>query len=185
MGTRVKISLLGLYGWDGSLFEDMSLPKQVDRDDFIFNLLAETGDLTAVYPDADFMKEAIKRWSATRIHTWERIANVLYEDYDPFINIKRDELREITQERDLKGTANANNKVNGWDSNTPQEQSRTETGSADTGTVKTTEHLHIEGDSAITDAQDVMHKEIAVRREYDLYRIIINEFKQRFCLMLY
>ena len=168
MGTRAKITLLGLYNWDNSLFDTISLPEQINKDDFVFNLLTETGDLTAVYPDADFMKEAIKRWSATRVHTWERIANVLYEDYDPFINIKRDELREITQERDLKGTGNANNKVNGWESSTPQEQSSTESESTDTGTVKTTEHLHIEGDSAITDAQDVMRKEVDVRLKYDL-----------------
>lgn len=185
MGTRAKISVLGLYDWDSTLFDNFSLPEQVDKSDLIFNLLAETGDLTAVYPDSDFMKEAIKRWSATRLHTWERIANVLYEDYDPFINIKRDEHREITQERNLRGTGNTTNTVNAWETENPQEQSASNNTSTDTGTVKTTEHLHIEGDSAITDAQDVMRKEVEVRLKYDLYRIIINEFKQRFCLMLY
>lgn len=181
MGTRAKISVLGLYNWDNTIFDGFSLPEQINKEDLVFNLLMETADLTTVYPDSEFMKEAIKRWSATRLHTWERLAGVFYEDYDPFINIKRDEHREITQERDLQGSAS--NKVNAWETSTPQEQSSTE--STDTGTVKTTEHLHIEGDSAITDAQDVMRKEVEVRLKYDMYRIIINEFKQRFCLMLY
>ena len=56
---------------------------------------------------------------------------------------------------------------------------------SDTGTVTTTEHFHVEGDSAITDAQDVAKKEFNLRDEYNLYNYIINDFKNRFCLLVY
>ena len=181
MASRTKISLLGLYNWDNSIFDGLKLPSDLNKDDFINNLLMEAAELTILYPDSDFMKKAISNWSNIRLHTWERIAQVLYEDYQPFINIKRDEVRTITQERDLMSTGNT--KVNAWETETPQDQNSSET--TDTGIVTTTETFHVEGDSAITDAQDVLRKEIDARLTYDMYKIIIEEFKQRFCLLIY
>lgn len=185
MAWRSKLSLLGLYNWDNTIFDGLKLPTELDKDDFINNLLMEVAELTVLYTDSDFMKKAISSWSSMRLHTWERMTKVLYEEYDPFINIKRDEVRTIVQERDLQGTGNAKTKVNAWETDTPQDQSSTETNSTDTGTVTTTETFHVEGDSAITDAQDVLKKELDVRIKYDMYRIIIDEFKNRFCLLIY
>lgn len=185
MGVRTKLSLLGLYNWDNTIFDSMKIPEALDKDELINNLLMELAELTVLYPDSDFMKRAITSWSGIRLHSWNRIAEVLYEDYEPFINIKRDEVRTILQERDLKGTGQANTKVNAWETTTLQEQNSTDTNSTDTGTVKTTETFHVEGDSAITDAQDVLQKEIETRLKYDMYRIIIDEFRQRFCLLIY
>lgn len=185
MAWRSKISLLGLYNWDNTIFDGLKLPEEINKDDLVNNLLMELAELTILYPDSDFLKKAITSWSNMRLHTWEKIARVLYEDYDPFINIKRDEVMTILQERDLKGTGQANTSVNAWETDIPQEQNSTDTKSTDTGTVKTTEHFHVEGDSAITDAQDVMEKEIKTRVKYDLNRIIIDEFRQRFCLLIY
>ena len=181
MAWRTKLSLLGLYNWDNTIFDGLKLPSELDKEELVNNLLMELAELTILYTDSDFMKKAISSWSSIRLHTWERMAKVLYEDYDPFINIKRDEVRTIVQERDLMGTGNT--KVNAWETNTPQDQNSSET--TDTGTIKTTETFHVEGDSAITDAQDVLKKELDVRLQYDMYRIIIEEFKQRFCLLIY
>ena len=181
MAWRTKLSLLGLYNWDNTIFDGLKLPSELDKEEFINNLLMEVAELTVLYTDSDFMKKAISSWSNMRYHTWERMTKVLYEDYEPFINLKRDEIRTILQERDLAGTGNT--KVNAWETNTPQDQNSSET--TDTGTIKTTETFHVEGDSAITDAQDVLKKELDVRLQYDMYRIIIEEFKQRFCLLIY
>lgn len=177
MGVRTKLSLLGLYNWDNTIFDSMKLPEALDKDELVNNLLMELAELTVLYPDSDFMKRAITSWSAIRLHSWNRIAEVLYEDYEPFINIKRDEVRTIIQE----GEGSANTKVNAWETDTPQEQNSTDTNSK----TKTTETFHVEGDSAITDAQDVLQKEIEARLKYDMYRIIIDEFRQRFCLLIY
>ena len=213
MGTRAKLSILGLYDWDKHIFDNLVIPDTLNKTELVYNLLMETADLTVVYPDSDFFKMAVGHWSQIRLHAWERMSRVLYEDYDPYINIKRDETREIIEERNLKGTedytkdldgTSSNHsgttvKVNAWETATLQDQSNTtanDSGSVnstdtldrettDTGTVKTTEHYHVEGDSAITDAQDVLVNEINARVKYDLYRIIIDEFKQRFCLLIY
>lgn len=192
MATGARISTLGLYSYDPTLFSKMELPEEIDRDSFINYLLLQTSELPLLYGDADFMKNMIGIWSANRIGTWERMARVLYEDYDPFINIKRDEERTETETRDLvsqgEASSSTRNDVNAWE----QEQSPT-TGSntsdsssvANTGTITRHETYHLEGDSAITDAQDVARKEIQMRQQFNLINIIINEFKNEFCLNIY
>lgn len=171
------MTILALYNWDNTLFDGMLLPASIDRDVLKDNILMECAEFEILYPNADFMKKAISRWSLKRLHAWTRLETVLYEEYDPFINIKRDEVRTITQERDLTGTVN----TNAYDDGTGVQRDQT----TDTGTVTTTENFHVEGDSAITDAQDVARKEYELRIKYDLYNTIIEEFKDRFCILVY
>ena len=184
------ISILGLYNWDPTLFDEMVLPSYTDKNGVVFNLdrdtmidsiLIELGELETLFPDAGKMKEIIGIWSRRREPSWSKMYRVLVEDYDPFVNIKRDELRTIVQDRDLKGEYQG--RVNAWNSSSPVDRDSSE--STDTGKITTTETYHLEGDSAITDAQDVLRKEMEVRRDYNMYDIIMEEFKRRFCLMVY
>lgn len=211
------MSILGLYQWDNTIFDAMVLPSQIDKDTLVMNILDECAELEILYTNPDFIKNAIGYWSLRRYHAWEKLETVLYEQYDPFVNIKRDEIRTITQTRNLANSANetrnlagSNNetrnmtdttKTNAYDSGTSTVRdvlemtgtdnvATTDTGTrnvtgTDTGTIMTTENFHVEGDSAITDAQDVAVKESKLRLEYDLYNIIIDEFKRRFCLLVY
>lgn len=180
-----SISILALYQYDPTIFENIELPNALNKNTFIQNLLIEYAGMEVLYPDPDFMKQAITTWSRSRIYSWNRYQIVLYENYDPFINIKRDEIRTITQERDLTSEGSNTDKVSAWNETSFTDRGKTEGLSYDTGTVSTTEHFHVEGDSAITDAQDVLKKEMQVRIEFDLYRLILDEFKKRFLIMVY
>lgn len=189
MITKATLSILGLYRFDPTIFNEMSLPAVItDKGDehLVYEqILLEYAELEVLYPDPAIMKQAIAVWSQSRFHVWTRMADVLYEDYDPFINIKRDERREITQTRNLASTGEAENKVSAWNDTTYSDRSKTGTSSTDTGTVSTVETFHVEGDSAITDAQDVLKKEMEVRIKYDLINIIVREFKDHFLLQIY
>ena len=180
-----NMSILGLYTYDNTIFDNMALPSDLDKETLVDNILMEYAELEVLYPDTEFMKGAIEKWSASRLHTWERMKNVLYEDYDPFINIKRDEVRTIIQERDLQGSGVGENSVSAWNETSYTNRNKTDTENFETGTITTTENFHVEGDSAITDAQDVARKEIDLRTEYDMYEIIKNDFKRRFLIMVY
>lgn len=185
MARGSRISILGLYKNNPNLFSAIQLPEDLDRRVFIDNVLMEYAELEVIYPDPDFMEEAIGRWSRMRLPSWNRMAKVLYEDYDPFINIKRDEVRTITEDRNLKGTGMTTGQVSAWNDDGFTDRARDNSNSTQTGTVTTTETFHVEGDSAITDAQDVLKKEMDVRIKYDLYRLILAEFKERFCILVY
>lgn len=189
MITNATLSILGLYNYAPDIFDDMHLPAVITEkgnEHLVYEqILLEYAELEVLYPDPAVMKQAISIWSQSRFHVWTRMATVLYENYDPFINIKRDERREITQTRDLESTGEAENKVSAWNDTTYSDRSKTGTTSTDTGTVTTVETFHVEGDSAITDAQDVLKKEMEVRITYDLIDIIVREFKDRFLLQIY
>lgn len=188
MSRGQTLSIMGLYAYDHTIFDNMVLPEEIDRDALINNLVMELAELEVIYPSAPLMKTAIGYWSKTQIRSWNRIALVLYKDYDPFINVSRDEVRTVEEVRDLEGTNKGTNatKVNAW--NNGDVNRNTEVGdfkTTESGNILTKDTLHIEGDSAIRDAQDVAREEIKLRAEYDVYKYIINDFKQRFCLMVY
>ena len=170
---KAYISLLTLLQYDHDLFADLQLPSVLDKDVFVNELVAETAELEVIYPDPEIMRQMIGNWSASRIHTWEKIATVLYEEYDPFINIKRDEVRTI------ESSGESSTGVSAWNQSDYTNRDRNE------GSSLVKETFHVEGDSAITDAQDVARKEVDLRMKADLFRIILNDFKARFCLSVY
>ena len=180
-----SVSILGMYSYDPTIFDGLVLPDQMDKDVLVNNILMNFAELEVLYPDPDFMKNAIGQWSMMRYQSWEKMQTVLYANYDPFINIKRDEERTITETRNLAGSGESTGKVSAWNDTDFQNRNRNITETKDTGTVTTHEKFHVEGDSAITDAQDVLKKEMDVRLKFNLYQIIVEEFKQRFLLMIY
>ena len=180
-----SVSILGMYSYDPTIFDGMVLPDQMDKDVLVDNILMGFAELEVIYPDPSFIKSAIGQWSLMRLQSWEKMQTVLFAQYDPFINIKRDEERTITETRDLSGSGESTGKVSAWNDSNFQNRNKNLTNTTDKGTVTTHETYHIEGDSAITDAQDVLKKEMDVRLKYSLYQIIMEEFKQRFLLMIY
>lgn len=167
------VSLLTLLQYDPHLFDDMHLPAVIDKDILVNELVAETAELEVVYPDPEIMRQLIDNWSYSRMHAWNKIATVLYEDYDPFVNIKRDEVRTI------ESSGENETGVSAWNEADYQNRDK------NTGSSFVRETFHVEGDSAITDAQDVARKEVDLRLKMDLYQIILREFINRFCLLVY
>lgn len=185
MSRGLILSPMALYNFDGTLFDGLALPDQLDRDIMISTILIETSNMSVIDPSFPIMKESIRVWSQSKLRSWQKQANVLYEDYDPFINIKRDEVRTIIQDRDLKGTNTGKVSVAAWDATDMTDRQSNDISSTDTGKITTTETYHLEGDSAITDAQDVAIKEVKLRAEYEMYNIILQDFKKKFCIQVY
>lgn len=185
MSRGLILSPMALYNFDGTLFDGLVLPDQLDRDIMISTILIETSNMSVIDPSFPIMKESIRVWSQSKLRSWQKQAIVLYEDYDPFINIKRDEVRTTIQDRDLKGTNTGKVSVAAWDASDMTDRQSNDISSTDTGKITTTETYHLEGDSAITDAQDVAIKEIKLRAEYEMYNIILQDFKKKFCIQVY
>lgn len=91
---NAEVSVLGLYNYDTSLFENMNYPASFaaqDKTDFVDNLLMELAELEVIYTSPDFMKMAIGKWSAKELPTWERIYRVANIEYNPLENYDRQE----------------------------------------------------------------------------------------------
>lgn len=179
------LSIRALYKYDPTIFQFMQLPETIAKQTLINRIITEYAELEVLYPDPEVMKDALAYWSLSHLKNWNRMELVLNEEYDPFINIKRDEVRTIVQDRDLTSDATGSTGVAAWNSDDFEPRSSQNSTATDTGKVTTTEHFHVEGDSAITDAQDVLKKEMEVRKAFNLYDIIMRDFKKAFLIEIY
>ena len=84
-----KLSILGLYQHDHSLFDNLQLPAEFtanDRETLINNLLMECAEFECTYPAFDFCKAAIGFWSKARLHVWEKLYATMFFNYNPIWN---------------------------------------------------------------------------------------------------
>lgn len=87
----IKLSIIGLYNYDNTLFDNMYLPDDCDPDLFIDRLFMEAGELSVCYPDAVLMKRLITNWSAMKLPQWERLKTVIDTQYNVIQNYDRTE----------------------------------------------------------------------------------------------
>ena len=84
-----KLSILGLYQHDHSLFDNLQLPAEFtaeDRETLINNLLMECAEFECTYPAFEFCKAAIGFWSKARLHVWQKLYNTMFFEYNPIWN---------------------------------------------------------------------------------------------------
>ena len=89
MSTFQRMTLIGMYNYDSTLFDNMTLPTGYDRSILIDTLLLEHGEKCVMYTDPDFMKFSIgvvsRKWNLEL----ERIYEALMAEYNPIYNYDR------------------------------------------------------------------------------------------------
>ena len=211
--NRATMTVIGLFNWDDSLFENMALPDGVDNGLVVVNILDECGNLEVMYPDWDFMQNAIAWWSAKELPTWEKIKALADAEYDPIENYNRTENEVEQEEEDAHRSSfsqsstnsfnmnqnNTINKVAGINTDTMANQSGSDgntsgqgqTSGAMDGTQKDDINRHrnrssnIHGNIGVTTTQQMMEQELGIAPKINIVDYIVNAFKQRFCLLVY
>ena len=89
MSTLAKLTMIGLYNYNASLFDEMALPPEIDKQVFIDSFLLKYGEAPVIYPSWDTMKFALGVFSKKWYHSIERIIRAMLEDYDPLHNFDR------------------------------------------------------------------------------------------------
>lgn len=92
-----KLTIIGMYEYDPTLFDNMQLPEGIDGDTVRDEILMKSGEFETLYPDPDFMKLAIGHWSKKHYRTFNKWLTALNIEYDPLYNYDRTE--EYTDER--------------------------------------------------------------------------------------
>ena len=98
MSNGATMSVMGLYEWDNTLFELMSIPEGMNKDNVINFLLAEVSDLEVLYPNPVVMKNLIGIWSASCQYKWQRLYNTMLLEYNPIDNYDRTETRTLNSQ---------------------------------------------------------------------------------------
>lgn len=116
-----KITLMGQETWlqknNQSVFDLLSLPGGIDKDDTVDNIILECGEFETLYSDPFFMRTAIGTWSKKHYRTFEKWINALSLEYNPLENYDRQE--------DWTDTGKENSKVKFTDNTTTETDSST------------------------------------------------------------
>lgn len=210
---KLKVSLLALYDYDNTLFDNLHLPEGADGDQIVSNLLMETMDMDVLYTDPPFMKRAIGIWSQKKMEEWQLLYDALNIEYAPLDNYDRyediTETRDLTygkdladdhtETRNLASGGSVTNTTAAYDSNTLQAKDASIVTGSDTGTVrnagtetgKTTEGGtvrragRIHGNIGVTTSTQMLRDYIDYRGKVCFDDIVINDFINQFIRLIY
>lgn len=177
----MMLSVMGLYQYDQSLFDTLQLPEELDRDTLIGNILLECAELEAFISDPEVLKEAIGYWSKKNLDNWQHIYEVMVKEYDPLWN--KDGTYTETEIRNLASSGTSTGSVSAFNTSGFQNQSRQDASGTDTGSITRTRRET--GNIGVTTSQEMLEAEVNLRREFNIYDFITEDFKSRFCLMVY
>lgn len=201
----VTMSIRGLYNWDDTLFEGVTLPNNLSLLTLEDTIMETCGELEILYPDPRIMKIYITDWSRARQTAWQHMAAILESDYNPIHNYDRTE--QWTDQDSENETANRNGTVTGTGSNTEthkqtsynSNQLQVDTEVTDNNTANQTAEStdtttrgksgshsgRMYGNIGVTTTQQMLQSEFELWNTLDIYQAIANDFKKRFCIMVY
>ena len=197
------LSILGLYNYDDSIFDNLVTPFE-DNENLIQNILMECAELEILYPDADFMKFAIGAWSQKQLPIWNKLYNSEKLEYNPLENANRteetndttiiDESNEGTNNSTLDGASTTTRQVFPFDDDISraqyiddvrphQEEGNNYTDNREAKNTFTS-IKNIKGSIGVVTPQEMIEQERNVSK-FSTANYIIEQFKQRFCIMVY
>lgn len=194
MILRSKLSIVGLYEADKSLFANMVLPVGVDKDTLINNILSECYDLEVVYPDSDYMKSAIGFWSKSMLPNWNKVNDILTDDYDPLNSYRKQTVHTGEDSKRTNGEqgqdSTAVNSVKAYNEQTDfADYQKNVNNSSNNFELSENSTKNYErtttGNIGIRSYQSLIEEEIDIRDRYNIYNIILKDFKRKFILLVY
>lgn len=114
MSTFAKITLIGMYNYDNTLFDGLTLPEGYDKEMFIDSLIMEHGEKSVLYSDLDYLKACISAWGRKWSLELSRIYEALTAEYNPIYNYDRyEEIKDshgINKTDEIHGGRKSENK---------------------------------------------------------------------------
>lgn len=196
---RATMSILGLYNYDETLFDNFQLPWYntyneagevsgtvvLDSSILVPNLCAELAELEVLYPNPDTMKEMIGHWSKKNVANWSKIFAAMEEKYDPLENYSRHDKFEHESGNQSGDSGNVQNTVSGYNTEELVNRDASRTGAEGWSHNEDTNIGYSHGNIGVTTSQRMLESEITLRRNNNVYDMIIEDFAERFCLRVY
>lgn len=174
------LSVNGLYQYDNTLFNGLQIPSQMNKNVLINYIIMECAELEILIPDPDTLKPMIESWSISRLHSWERLYESTVQQYNMIHNYDRYE--DWTDKGDGTGRSSANMRKAGYNSGNLVDS---DANSGTTQTLTNSEHNgHLYGNIGVTTAAQMIQGERDIQA-YDVYMAITDEFKRKFCAVVY
>lgn len=119
------LSVMGMYEYDNTILDGITVPEGMDREALIDNILIECAELEVLYSRADTMKLAVGVWSKSNQYTWKTLYDTTVLDYNPIWNVDADitDTETITggktEKRTIGSTGQDKRTLNLTDTDTP------------------------------------------------------------------
>lgn len=178
------MSLLGLWTANKGIFDFFQIPAAINKQTLVDNLLMECAELEVLYPDAEFMRDAIGAWSAAECDKWEELEKTLHYEYDPISNYDRREEWTDDSEGSSTATSTATGKQAGYNSQELVTSDGSESGGSSSGKSSSKHVGIVRGNIGVTTSQQMIEAQRKVV-DYCVYDVIIDSFQRRFCLLVY
>lgn len=171
-----SMSIYGMLTYKPDLFDNVSFPGGIDKDIAINQIILTCADLELLYPDADFMQQAVTHWAAASAEVFAKMFNTTQIIYNPIWN------KDGVIKEEVKTGANSESisSVKGFNSNSWAEHTKG-TGTAEGNEVRERTE---QGNIGVTTTQQMLKEERDVS-QFNIYDFIAENFKERFCLMIY
>lgn len=202
--STAKLTLIGLYNYDSSIFDSMVLPVGIDKDTVINNILFRSSDFEILYADPDFLKDAIGLWSRKWNRTFSKWLEALKLEYDPISNYDRHEewqtddtgSRSSNSTDTSSATAGGTNtdKVSAYNSNTlVDDKSNTSSSSSSSNASSNLSGTHANkelrkgrawGNIGVTTSQQMLQAELDIA-SWNMYEHITDVFLSEFVIPVF
>lgn len=206
------LSPLGLYYGDDTIFENMYVPEGVEKEVVVSSILWETAELEVLLTSPEAFKNAVTIWSRKRKTSWDRIWKALNIEYNPIENYRRNEQKAL--KRGKLSTQAQLTKNETEENYTPDNTDTLSRTGFNSGELQITDRNHHEGNDntknnsnsavgttngesegvnegslafgniGVTTTQKLLREELELA-ETNMIEIIVGEFKETFCLMVY
>lgn len=214
---RSTLSLLGLWRWSPDVLDLLQLPSELDREAVINELLLQCAEVEILYPDPDFLKQAVGAWSRIMLPIWQRLYSTTVLEYDPISNYDRHEEWSDSGSGNMSGSSSGTSGHNSSSTNTdnttttngrtgfnanegmqPAASQTSTNNSSVTGTDSINDSNETEtsstsssshsgrmwGNIGVTTSQQMIESERQVA-SYNVVQVIIRDFQDRFCILVY
>ena len=188
-----KVSLLGLYNFDNTLFEQITMPSVVlspgdtpqvvyipDKDTLINLILEKSADFPALYPDWDFMHFMCGVWSKNCAYMMQTLWDTLNAKFNPIENYDRHS--SITRETEAQSGSTVVGAQTAFNSDTFKDTGKSTSSDNATGTETVTDYT--DGNIGVRSGQELQaqSREMALFKWYD---IVSDDFINKFCVQIY
>ena len=174
------LSILSLYNYDDTILDPLTeqLPEELSPDGVKGEILAQCAEFEVLYPDPEIFKEILRYWVAGQVVVWERKAGALAAEYNITENYDRTE--EWTDTGD--STTKSENYYKGYPVNSDMVKQNSTDGSTKEGS---THKGRVHGNIGVRSAQELIEQELTLADKANLQQQIVEDFKNRFCLLIY
>lgn len=200
MSRMANLSIMALYGWDNTLFDLLTLPEGLNKETLVNNICAQLAELEIIYPNPEVMKNLIGVWSTACQYEWNKLYQTMLLEYNPIDNYDRTETRTLTSQGSGNSAdggsdtfaGNGTGKVAGFNSqNTVTRDENVNSSTSTYGKTNTesftktdAETIRSRGNIGVTTSQQMLEQERNIAK-FNLYDTITEEFKLRFCVLVY